>query len=267
MQKVGEKFFLQGEAMAPAKSSSHGGANNDFPVRKGENISGGGILEVALVEAATGGGGNKNKVELGGKSPRAGGGKASEGEGGSTTEEGQIEAMAALAIGPMEENGSWSHDDLEDNKFWAGGYSAKRWQGSGGRMTIRFGLTVIFPNALPTGGQQKVFRLTWRRHPGRVFRGSGRRTRPYRRGRGGRFRGIGEWGRSSGRRIRKRGEYLRPVSGGFFPQRGRLFRVARHAGRKTRRERSRGARGWHPEFFEGGGEGGRGKAHPSHEQG
>jgi hypothetical protein len=97
-----------------------------------------------------------------------------------------------LAIAPVDGNGFCCHDDPEDSEFGGGGYSAKQSRGSAGRIAIRLRSTRIDPSGLQRGDRQKVFPLVWRHLPGLVFPWSGRRTQPYRRERGGLFRGIGE---------------------------------------------------------------------------
>ena len=63
--------------------------------------------------------------------------EASEGSFNPVSEEREIQPMATLAVVPLDEDGFFVHDGLEDNGCGAEGYSQARWPVHDGRKTTR----------------------------------------------------------------------------------------------------------------------------------
>jgi len=237
--------------VAPAESCGHGRANNDFSMGEGEHVCRGRVTQMNLVEAAAFLGRNEDDAKFGRKPAVAVFRKAFQSVSYLTTEVREAQRIPALAIAPVDGDGFCCHDDPEDSEFGGGGYSAKQSRGSGGRIAIRSRSTRIDPSGLRRGDRQKAFPPVWWHPRGWVFPGSGRRTQPYRQERGGLFRGIGEWVRSSGKKMGRREEYLRPGAGGSFLPCVRLFRVEGRVDKSTKRGRFRGVLESPHEFFWG----------------
>jgi hypothetical protein len=84
---VSEELLAQGESVSPMVGGGDGGADNDFSVGKGENISRGRVAEVDLVEASTLAGGDQDDADLSRKTRSARRGEAREGTFNLATEE------------------------------------------------------------------------------------------------------------------------------------------------------------------------------------
>jgi len=64
VENIGEEFIAEAEAVAFAKGGSDLGADHDLPMGKSENIGGGGVAQMAVVEASAFTGGDQNDAEL-----------------------------------------------------------------------------------------------------------------------------------------------------------------------------------------------------------
>jgi hypothetical protein len=138
MNNVGEELLAQGESVSPMIGGGDGGADNDFSVRKGENISRGRVTKVDLVEAATLAGGNEDDADLSRETRSARRGEARESTFNLATEERQGQWVSPLAIGPVDGDGFFEHGDLEGNGCVGEGYSRGRRLWRGGRCATRF---------------------------------------------------------------------------------------------------------------------------------
>jgi len=67
VKDIGQQFFAETEAVAPAEGCGYGGANNDFSVGEGEHIGRRRVTQMNLVEPATFLGGNEDDAKFGRK--------------------------------------------------------------------------------------------------------------------------------------------------------------------------------------------------------
>ena len=138
MNDVSEDLLAQRESMSPMIGGGDGGADNDFSVGKGENISRGRVAKVGSVEAATLAGGDEDDADLSRKTRSARRGEAREGTFNLATEERQCQWMTPLAIDPLDGDGFLGHGDLEGSGCVGEGYSRGRMLWRGGRCATRF---------------------------------------------------------------------------------------------------------------------------------
>lgn len=110
----------------------HGGADDDFPVMKGQNIRRGRVTGKALVKAGTLQGGDKGEPQpwwkLSGSCRR----QAIDGPTNFSTEEPEVQPMTALAVAPMEGGFYFWHVDPGGNEFLGEEYFRGLWLMLGG---------------------------------------------------------------------------------------------------------------------------------------
>ena len=138
MNDVGEEFLAEGQAVSSMIGGGDGGADNDFTMGKGENIGRGRVVKVNLVEASALAGGNEDDSNFGRETRSARRGEAREGTFNLATEERQCQRVSPLAIGPVDGDGFFEHDDLEGSECVGEGYSRGRRLWRGGRCATRF---------------------------------------------------------------------------------------------------------------------------------
>ena len=109
MEDVGEEFITETEAVASAESGGDLGADHDFPVGKGEDVGGGGIPEMAVVEPTAFAGGDENNTEVRRQAAEPGRRKPTEGGGELTTKIGQARWMPSLTVDPPDGRLFWIH--------------------------------------------------------------------------------------------------------------------------------------------------------------
>jgi len=109
VENVGEEFIAEAEAVAFAEGGGDLGADHDLAVGKGENIGGGGITQVAVVETAAFPGGDQNDAELRRQAAKPDEGETPEGGVQLTTKIGQARRMPSLTVDPPDGRLFWIH--------------------------------------------------------------------------------------------------------------------------------------------------------------
>ncbi len=74
MEDVGEEFVAEAESVTFAQLRGHFGTNDDLPVREGEDVGGGGVAKMAVVELPAFPGGDKDDAKFPGKTAKPGAG-------------------------------------------------------------------------------------------------------------------------------------------------------------------------------------------------
>ena len=138
MNDVGEEFLAESEAVGSMVGGGDVRADNNFSVGKSENIGRGRVAKVDLVEAATFARGDEDDPDFGRETRSARRGEAREGTFNLATEERQCQRVSPLAIGPVDGDGFFEHDDLEGSECVGEGYSRGRRLWRGGRCATRF---------------------------------------------------------------------------------------------------------------------------------
>ena len=106
--------------MAFAEGGGDIGADHDLPVGKGEDVSGGGVTKMAVMEQAAFAGGDENDTKFRGQTAEPLRGKPTESGGELTTKIGQARWMPSLTVDPPDGRLFWVHGGP-----WGSGYGAE----------------------------------------------------------------------------------------------------------------------------------------------